>query len=96
MADITKCYGDDCPIKNKCYRYTAFANYDQQSYFTEIPVKTKDGKFMIEAKRSGISGWSNWITHERCTYSLNRGIALYNNCSSILPSRSSLHSSLLS
>jgi hypothetical protein len=48
MADITKCYGDDCPIKNKCYRYTAFANYDQQSYFTEIPGKTENGKFTCE------------------------------------------------
>lgn len=48
MADITKCNGDDCPIKNKCYRYTAFANYKQQSYFTEIPGKIEDGKFTCE------------------------------------------------
>jgi len=26
MADITKCYGQDCPIKETCYRFTAPVN----------------------------------------------------------------------
>ena len=37
MADITKCEGKDCPLKEKCYRFTAKANEYGQSYFTETP-----------------------------------------------------------
>ena len=36
MADITKCMGDGCPIKEKCYRYTAKES-TYQSYFTKAP-----------------------------------------------------------
>lgn len=36
MADITKCRGDGCPIKEECYRYTAKDN-SYQDYFTEVP-----------------------------------------------------------
>lgn len=42
MADITKCEGTNCPVKESCYRYTAKANVLGQSYFTDLPVK--DGK----------------------------------------------------
>lgn len=42
MADITKCEGANCPIKENCYRYTAKANEFRQSYFTDPPIK--DGK----------------------------------------------------
>ena len=41
MADITKCKGTDCPLKETCYRYNATPD-DYQSYFTEVPIK--DGK----------------------------------------------------
>lgn len=37
-ADITKCYGYDCPFKEKCYRFTA-KNDEYQSYFLEPPIK---------------------------------------------------------
>ena len=42
MADITMCRGNDCPLKNECYRYTAYASPYWQSIFTEIHYK--DGK----------------------------------------------------
>lgn len=48
MADISKCYGEGCPIKNKCYRYTAVANEHWQSYFIEAPGKIKDNIFTCE------------------------------------------------
>jgi hypothetical protein len=32
MADISKCVGKDCPIKEKCYRYTAPKSLIWQSY----------------------------------------------------------------
>jgi len=38
MPDITMCKGDKCPIKEKCYRYTAEPD-EWQSYFTESPIK---------------------------------------------------------
>ena len=41
MPDITMCSGKNCPVKEKCYRYTAEAS-DYQSYFMNPPYK--DGK----------------------------------------------------
>lgn len=41
MADITKCEGKDCPVKESCYRFTAKTS-DYQYYFIESPIK--DGK----------------------------------------------------
>jgi hypothetical protein len=38
MADITKCNGGDCPVKESCYRFTAEAS-DYQYYFMGIPFK---------------------------------------------------------
>lgn len=38
MADITKCQGQDCPLKNDCYRFTAESNGFRQSYFVKVPV----------------------------------------------------------
>jgi hypothetical protein len=46
--DITKCYGEGCPVRNNCYRFTASANEMWQSYFAEPPGKTEDGKFVCE------------------------------------------------
>lgn len=40
MADITKCTGEGCPIKDTCYRHTA-PNSEQQSWFVDIPGKWK-------------------------------------------------------
>ena len=39
--DITKCKGDGCPVKERCYRFTAKADV-YQSYFVDVPLK--DGK----------------------------------------------------
>ena len=36
MADITKCRDKDCPVKEKCYRWTAEEDM-MQSYFVESP-----------------------------------------------------------
>lgn len=37
MADITMCRGENCPLKETCYRFTAIANEFRQSYFKDIP-----------------------------------------------------------
>jgi hypothetical protein len=39
MADITKCKGTNCPMKQNCYRYTAKEDEFYQAYFTEVPIK---------------------------------------------------------
>lgn len=49
MADITMCCGlaglDICPIREKCYRYTAIATLGYQSWFAVAPFKVdKDEK----------------------------------------------------
>ena len=46
MADITKCEGTGCIVKDICYRYTAPDGL-RQSYFIEIPLtksSVHDGK----------------------------------------------------
>ena len=44
MSDITKCTGKDCPVKEKCYRYTSPED-SRQSWFYESPHQTIDGEF---------------------------------------------------
>lgn len=39
MADITMCNGGDCPVKDKCYRFTAKPSEFRQSYFLNTPFK---------------------------------------------------------
>jgi hypothetical protein len=38
MSDITMCKGTNCPLKEKCFRFTAKAD-EYQSYFNESPLK---------------------------------------------------------
>jgi hypothetical protein len=46
MADITKCYGRECPIKPTCYRYTAPSSEYRQA-FIEPPFEiTEDGQIL--------------------------------------------------
>lgn len=42
MPDITMCPGNDCPLKETCYRYKATPDDLWQSYFMEIPYKDGD------------------------------------------------------
>lgn len=37
-ANITMCEGIDCPIRSRCYRYTAMPNY-YQFYFIKTPFE---------------------------------------------------------
>ena len=39
MPDITMCHGENCPLKEKCYRYTAKPNRYFQSFFQEPPYQ---------------------------------------------------------
>lgn len=43
MPDITLCPGNNCPMKETCYRYKATPS-DYQSYFMETPFKMIEGK----------------------------------------------------
>lgn len=47
MADITKCTGKNCPLKETCYRFRSPANDMWQSYFVENPYseEEKDCKY---------------------------------------------------
>ena len=40
--DITKCSGEGCILKDKCFRYLVKADI-VQSYFSEIPSKIENG-----------------------------------------------------
>lgn len=39
MPDITMCSGEGCPVKEKCYRFTAKPSEYWQSYFIDPPIK---------------------------------------------------------
>ena len=45
MPDITKCTGEDCPVKIDCYRYTSAPNQHYQAYFTSPPIKNEKCDF---------------------------------------------------
>lgn len=44
MPDITMCKGGDCPLKSRCYRYTASTSM-YQFYFSTPPFLIDRGKF---------------------------------------------------
>ena len=44
MSDITMCYGEKCPVREKCKRYTAEPGWRQARFGSE-PGWIKDGKF---------------------------------------------------
>jgi hypothetical protein len=45
--DITKCNNHNCPLKDKCFRFTAPSG-DRQSWFTEPPCKITDNSFYCD------------------------------------------------
>lgn len=45
--DITMCKGNDCPVKEKCQRFTAKPD-EYQSYFLEVPGSTVDNNFKCD------------------------------------------------
>lgn len=45
MPDIAKCAGTDCPVKEKCFRFTAKPSEFRQSYFSNAPGKLEGNKF---------------------------------------------------
>lgn len=52
MSDISKCMGTNCPLKKKCYRFTATPSEYLQSWFMEEPydTETKTCDFYWETK----------------------------------------------
>jgi len=48
MADITMCSGIACPVKERCYRFTATTSEFRQSYFFQPPFEVKDGVVTCE------------------------------------------------
>lgn len=39
MPDISMCTGEDCKLRDTCYRFTAKPNEFMQSYFGKSPIK---------------------------------------------------------
>lgn len=50
MADICKCPGTNCPLKEKCFRYKAPESYFQ-SYFLKVPLNNGVCEYFIELFR---------------------------------------------
>jgi hypothetical protein len=49
MADITKCKGINCPVRDNCYRYTARDSEFYQSWFVDDNVgKLVDNNFSCD------------------------------------------------
>jgi hypothetical protein len=45
MPDITMCTGENCPLKETCYRYTADESYEHQSWFMKPPYKDSECEY---------------------------------------------------
>ena len=58
MADITKCTGTDCKIKESCYRYTAKSSPYSQSWFM-------GGIIIIESKHDCDDYWDNKLNDNK-------------------------------
>lgn len=66
MADITMCTGENCPVKNKCYRHTASPNV-RQAYFLFPPFREgkcemfwgEQSEFIFNQLKSITNGKSN-------------------------------------
>lgn len=43
MPDITMCKNWRCPLRLKCWRYTAFPSEHWQSYFLGLPTPRENG-----------------------------------------------------
>jgi hypothetical protein len=48
MADITCCEGTNCPLKEKCYRFTAPKSELYQSYLMKEPFREEKGKTVCD------------------------------------------------
>ncbi len=48
MSDITMCSGNDCELKQLCYRYKAEPNKFRQSYFNKPPNKDLQCNYFLE------------------------------------------------
>ena len=42
MPDITMCHGFECPVKEKCKRFSAKPDEHWQAYFLEPPYEKTD------------------------------------------------------
>ena len=57
MTDICCCSGEDCPFKEKCFRFTAKRS-QYQSFFCEAPIEKETNTckhFYFDAKRYPIT-----------------------------------------
>ena len=53
MPDITLCANKNCPLKDKCYRFTATPDPLWQSYADFEPVKGKCDHFWDNTNKKG-------------------------------------------
>lgn len=44
------CKGENCPLKSKCFRYTAIPNLERQSYFLVSPVEDNICEYFLSNK----------------------------------------------
>ena len=44
MPDVSMCSGENCPLKNSCYRFTAKPSEYRQAYFMQVPYNHEEKK----------------------------------------------------
>lgn len=64
MTDITKCKGEDCPQKDKCYRFTA-PESEMQSYFAESPFNGKRCDYFLNTEPKYYFFSDNTLFHSK-------------------------------
>jgi len=48
MPDIAMCQGNECPLKETCYRYKAEPSKYRQSYLAESPFYNRHCNYYIQ------------------------------------------------
>lgn len=64
MAGITKCSGEGCPLKERCYRFTAEESW-RKSYFIEVPFRDGECKMYWSVSMLNIFNQLKEITNGR-------------------------------
>lgn len=74
MVDMAMCEGDNCPMKDKCYRHTAIAAKYRQTYFIESPYNEgKCSHFLDNTQYSKVGQYVSRARNNRKDHEDNSG-----------------------
>ena len=67
MTDISKCHGDNCEVKEQCYRFTARTHPHWQSWIETPPMKPCELFVEDEWEQETVLSAASWLFKEIVT-----------------------------